>query len=137
MTKLPLLPLNGVPYKEETEATLVLSDSSHEEDDNGGKFSLNAAEAEQPRTRKRIKQNPSLDSSVQWGSTSVCGRRKEMEDSTVALPQFLSFPSSMVGVNGVPDSLTAHVFGVYDGHGGSQVTSVSTIDMCVYVCVFW
>lgn len=91
------------------------------------------AEPEEPRTavrgskeRKRIKQNPALDVPPRWGFTSVCGRRKEMEDSCVALPRFLSFPSSMVG-NDIPElsshdqHLSAHVFGVYDGHGGCQV----------------
>lgn len=107
MTKLPLPPPNTAPHQEK-------------EDDNGGTLkntaSLNA--------RKRLKQNPS---SVRWGSTSLCGGREEMESSTVALPHFLTFPPSMVGIDGGggPDSVvTAHVFGVYDGHGGSQVNSV-------------
>lgn len=94
------------------------------------------AEAEEPRTavpgskeRKRIKQNPALDVPPRWGFTSVCGRRKEMEDSCVALPRFLSFPSSMVGNDNIPElsshdqHLSAHVFGVYDGHGGCQVAN--------------
>lgn len=94
-----------------------------------------SAEAEEPRTtspgskeRKRMKQNPALDVPALWGFTSVCGRRKEMEDSVVALPRFLSFPSSMVG-NDIPElsshdqHLSAHVFGVYDGHGGCQVAN--------------
>ncbi|KAL7136805.1 hypothetical protein ABFS83_10G054700 [Erythranthe nasuta] len=62
-----------------------------------------------------------------WGLTSICGRRKEMEDSVVALPRFLKIPSSMLD-DGPHSSSTrkdsiAHVFGVYDGHGGCQVAN--------------
>ncbi|KAL7096026.1 hypothetical protein ACP275_10G058500 [Erythranthe tilingii] len=60
-----------------------------------------------------------------WGLTSICGRRKEMEDSVVVLPRFLKIPSSMLD-DGPHSSSTrkdsiAHVFGVYDGHGGCEV----------------
>ncbi|KAL8040279.1 hypothetical protein ABFS82_10G085200 [Erythranthe guttata] len=62
-----------------------------------------------------------------WGLTSICGRRKEMEDSVVALPRFLKIPSSMLddgphSSSARKDSI-AHVFGVYDGHGGCQVAN--------------
>ncbi|XP_051114055.1 protein phosphatase 2C 50-like [Andrographis paniculata] len=62
-----------------------------------------------------------------WGSTSIRGRRSEMEDFAVALPHFLDIPFWMLR-NTVkssqicPDS-TGHVFGVYDGHGGCQVAN--------------
>ncbi|KZV19000.1 putative protein phosphatase 2C 6-like [Dorcoceras hygrometricum] len=47
-----------------------------------------------------------------------------MEDSAVALPRFLRLPSQMLSDNLHSDQdLTAHVFGVYDGHGGSQVAN--------------
>ncbi|CAK9177121.1 unnamed protein product [Ilex paraguariensis] len=66
-----------------------------------------------------------LDSIPLWGFTSICGRRSEMEDAVVALPWFLRFPNQMLMDDLIPDStsqnLIAHFFGVYDGHGGSQV----------------
>lgn len=60
-----------------------------------------------------------------WGSTSICGRRTEMEDSIIALPRFVQIPSKMLSdsplFSSMHQELTAHLFGVYDGHGGSQV----------------
>ncbi|KZV35433.1 protein phosphatase 2C 37-like [Dorcoceras hygrometricum] len=50
-----------------------------------------------------------------FGMTSVCGRRRDMEDSVAIHPSFLSrdndFPSGF------------HFFGVYDGHGCSHVST--------------
>lgn len=64
-----------------------------------------------------------------WGFTSLCGRRPEMEDAVATLPQFTKIPIEMlIGdrvLSNMTDSMslqTAHFFGVYDGHGGSQVT---------------
>lgn len=63
-----------------------------------------------------------------WGSVSIIGKRAEMEDAVVAVPWFMKIPIKMfVGdhvINGLSQSLshiTTHFFGVYDGHGGSQV----------------
>ncbi|KAI4377060.1 hypothetical protein MLD38_014751 [Melastoma candidum] len=55
-----------------------------------------------------------------WGITSIQGGRPEMEDAGAVVPQLMQIPSEMLGAinNG---SLVAHFFGVYDGHGGSQV----------------
>ncbi|KAM7260039.1 hypothetical protein ACFE04_015780 [Oxalis oulophora] len=65
-----------------------------------------------------------------WGYTSICGRRPEMEDAFATVPRFLEIPIQMLIGNrvldGVSNSLThqtAHFFGVYDGHGGSQGNS--------------
>ncbi|XP_019161909.1 PREDICTED: probable protein phosphatase 2C 50 [Ipomoea nil] len=66
-----------------------------------------------------------------WGSTSVCGRRPEMEDAFATVPRFLKIPIEMLIGDRVLDGitrrclshLTAHLFGVYDGHGGSQVAN--------------
>ncbi|KAK6139641.1 hypothetical protein DH2020_026625 [Rehmannia glutinosa] len=68
------------------------------------------------------KQKLALNFPPLWGLTSICGRRKEMEDSVVALPRFLRIPSWMCGdLSSIHQDLVAHVFGVYDGHGGCQV----------------
>lgn len=49
-----------------------------------------------------------------FGMTSVCGRRRDMEDAVAIHPAFCgpnpNFPSGM------------HFFGVYDGHGCSHVS---------------
>ncbi|KAG8367197.1 hypothetical protein BUALT_Bualt16G0047600 [Buddleja alternifolia] len=62
-----------------------------------------------------------------WGSTSICGRRAEMEDSVVTLPRFMKIPSQMLSesplFNSINQELTAHLYGVYDGHGGCQVAN--------------
>ncbi|GLJ28405.1 hypothetical protein SUGI_0559040 [Cryptomeria japonica] len=62
------------------------------------------------------------------GTMSVIGRRREMEDVVAAMPLFFSLPKPTVllqkNLTGfaalVPTPLD--VFGVYDGHGGSQAS---------------
>ncbi|CAK7352878.1 unnamed protein product [Dovyalis caffra] len=65
-----------------------------------------------------------------WGFTSVCGRRPEMEDAVATVPYFLKIPIQMLigdrlldGMSTCLPDQTAHLFGVYDGHGGSQVAN--------------
>ncbi|KAL9313155.1 hypothetical protein ACSQ67_018607 [Phaseolus vulgaris] len=71
-----------------------------------------------------------LDCNPLWGFTSVCGKRPEMEDALAAVPRFLKIPIQMLTGDRVPDGIdkcfreqTLHFFGVYDGHGGSQVAN--------------
>ncbi|XP_042488917.1 protein phosphatase 2C 56-like [Macadamia integrifolia] len=62
-----------------------------------------------------------------WGFTSIIGRRREMEDAVSVIPGFLSSSCDHVGGCTAPGSRSSgeisplHFFGVYDGHGGSQV----------------
>ncbi|XP_011081646.1 probable protein phosphatase 2C 53 [Sesamum indicum] len=65
-----------------------------------------------------------------WGVISVCGRRPEMEDAVATVPRFMRIPIQMLigdcvidGVTSRLSHLTGHFFGVYDGHGGSQVAN--------------
>ncbi|XP_022732461.1 probable protein phosphatase 2C 53 [Durio zibethinus] len=65
-----------------------------------------------------------------WGFTSICGRRPEMEDAVAAVPRLLKVPIDMLIGDRILDGLsrgfahqTVHFFGVYDGHGGSQVAN--------------
>ncbi|XP_023546259.1 probable protein phosphatase 2C 53 [Cucurbita pepo subsp. pepo] len=65
-----------------------------------------------------------------WGFTSVCGRRPEMEDAVATVPKFSELPVQMLVGDRVFDGSskaiahqTVHFFGVYDGHGGSQVAN--------------
>lgn len=70
---------------------------------------------------------------VSWGFTSVIGRRREMEDAVAVVPGFMSRRCDHVGGCTAPGSRTSgeispvHFFGVYDGHGGSQVPSIFLI----------
>jgi protein phosphatase 2C len=68
-----------------------------------------------------------------YGVTSICGRRPEMEDSVSTIPRFLQVSSSSLldgrVTNGFNPHLSAHFFGVYDGHGGSQVMNRFGFDM--------
>ncbi|KAI4316497.1 hypothetical protein L6164_024477 [Bauhinia variegata] len=71
-----------------------------------------------------------LDYAPLWGFISVCGRRPEMEDAVAAVPRFLKIPIEMLIGDRVLDGMdkcwsqqTIHFFGVYDGHGGSQVAN--------------
>lgn len=67
---------------------------------------------------------------VTWGLTSVIGRRREMEDAVTVMPGFMSRTCDHVGGCTAPGSRSCgeispiHFFGVYDGHGGSQVQTV-------------
>lgn len=65
------------------------------------------------------------------GVMSICGTRREMEDSVTIAHRFLQLPCKQVGgCSGACPShpeeqgaeLPLHFFGVYDGHGGSQVS---------------
>ncbi|XP_019193256.1 PREDICTED: protein phosphatase 2C 7-like isoform X1 [Ipomoea nil] len=71
-----------------------------------------------------------LDCVPLWGSVSICGKRPEMEDSVMAAPHFMKIPIKMFvgdrvldGLGQTLSHLTSHFFGVYDGHGGSQVAN--------------
>ncbi|XWS20112.1 hypothetical protein CRYUN_Cryun31cG0072600 [Craigia yunnanensis] len=71
-----------------------------------------------------------LDCIPLWGSVSIIGKRTEMEDAVAAEPRFIKIPIKMlIGdrvIDGISQSLTdltGHFFGVYDGHGGSQVAN--------------
>ncbi|XP_040998466.1 protein phosphatase 2C 53-like [Juglans microcarpa x Juglans regia] len=65
-----------------------------------------------------------------WGVISMCGRRPEMEDAVAAVPRFMKIPVQMLIGDRINDDMTnclphqtLHFFGVYDGHGGSQVAN--------------
>ncbi|PWA42911.1 Protein phosphatase 2C [Artemisia annua] len=64
-----------------------------------------------------------------WGTHSVIGKRPEMEDAVAVVPRFMEVPIKMFVGDHVVDgnssltNLTTHFFGVYDGHGGSQVAN--------------
>ncbi|QHN94358.1 hypothetical protein HN873_061485 [Arachis hypogaea] len=71
-----------------------------------------------------------LDCTPLWGFISLCGKRPEMEDAFATVPRFMKIPIEMLigdrvidGLNKSLSQQTIHFFGVYDGHGGSQVAN--------------
>ena len=61
-----------------------------------------------------------VEESSRFGVTTVCGRRRDMEDAVAVKPSFSS---------------DLHFYGVYDGHGCSHVTLVSEFLLALeYVC---
>lgn len=65
-----------------------------------------------------------------WGSAATRGRRAAMEDASAAVPRFAEVPVRMLagareldahGIGAAALKLPLHLFGVYDGHGGSEV----------------
>ncbi|KAK3210629.1 hypothetical protein Dsin_015335 [Dipteronia sinensis] len=80
---------------------------------------------------------------VSWGFTSVIGRRKEMEDAVAVRPGFMSRTCDHLGGCTAPGSRTSteispvHFFGVYDGHGGSQVAKFCAERMHEVIAEEW
>ncbi|XP_052183315.1 probable protein phosphatase 2C 6 [Diospyros lotus] len=80
-----------------------------------------------PAAAERLKCVRRSNKSVTWGFASVIGRRREMEDTVAVVPGFLTCTCDQVGGCVAPGSrssgeiLPVNFFGVYDGHGGSQV----------------
>ncbi|KAJ8535837.1 hypothetical protein K7X08_034238 [Anisodus acutangulus] len=86
-----------------------------------------SSDKEQP-VKESVKSVFELECVPLWGSVSICGKRPEMEDALMAVPNFMKIPIKMfIGdrvIDGLSQSLshlTSHFYGVYDGHGGSQV----------------
>ncbi|KAL8137016.1 hypothetical protein V2J09_003017 [Rumex salicifolius] len=80
---------------------------------------------------------------VSWGSTSVIGRRREMEDALNVVAGFMSRACHHVGGCTAPGSGSSgeispvHFFGVYDGHGGSEVANFCAERMHQFVMQEW
>ncbi|KAK4413769.1 protein phosphatase 2C 16 [Sesamum alatum] len=86
--------------------------------------------SEKEQSKGGVKSVYELDCVPLWGSVSICGNRPEMEDAVMAAPHFMRIPIKMFigdrgvdGINQTLSQLTSHFFGVYDGHGGSQVAN--------------
>lgn len=78
-----------------------------------------------------------------WGFTSVCGRRPEMEDAVATVPHFLKIPIQMLIGDRLIDGMSqqfsqqsTHFFGVYDGHGGSQVMFIFPLHLSYVAFLF-
>ncbi|RLN22411.1 hypothetical protein C2845_PM07G20810 [Panicum miliaceum] len=73
-----------------------------------------------------------MESAPAWGSAATRGRRAAMEDASAAVPRFAEVPVRMLagareldahGIGAAALKLPLHLFGVYDGHGGSEVAN--------------
>ncbi|CAM8925194.1 unnamed protein product [Rhodiola kirilowii] len=99
-----------------------------------------AEEEEKGRREKCVGRN---NKGVTWGSTSVIGRRREMEDAIAVIPGFMSRSCDQVGGCKAPGTKTSsqisplHFFGVYDGHGGLQVAKFCSERMHDVVADEW
>lgn len=73
-------------------------------------FKRNKLEALTVRNENVSDESPVTEASPRYGVSSVCGRRREMEDAVAIHPSFSSH-----------SEYPQHYFGVYDGHGCSHV----------------
>ena len=71
-----------------------------------------------------------MDCAPVWGCASTRGRSAEMEDACAAAPRFAHVPVRLLasrrdldglGLDADELRLPAHLFGVFDGHGGAEV----------------
>lgn len=93
--KLHITDCEDDPETEESDQDDVTDDDHHDE------------VAPQTKTSKTAKLEEELQDCPKFGVTSVCGRRRDMEDSVCVQPSFTSHGF--------------HYFGVFDGHGCSHV----------------
>ncbi|KAL6618873.1 hypothetical protein ACP70R_034012 [Stipagrostis hirtigluma subsp. patula] len=73
-----------------------------------------------------------MDCAPVWGCAATRGRSSEMEDACVAAPRFADVPARLLasrrdldglGIDADALRLPAHLFGVFDGHGGAEVAN--------------
>ncbi|XP_076949734.1 protein phosphatase 2C 77-like isoform X2 [Bidens hawaiensis] len=92
-------------------------------------------------TRRLKKKCVGKNKGVVWGFKSVIGRRKEMEDAVAVVPGFMTLSCEHVGgctgSRGSGEILPVHFFGVYDGHGGSQVAKFCSERMHEVIAEEW
>lgn len=112
--------------------SVSVAENVSEETVDGAKSSTVLIQSEKAATGRIVRSIFEVDYVPLWGFTSVCGRRPEMEDSLTTIPRFMRIPLQMLigdrvldGVTSRVSHLTGHFFGVYDGHGGSQVNSLA------------
>lgn len=112
----------NVKESSSSSADKVVADVSAGEEINGSdEFGTRSTEKKMMISRTESRSLFEFKSVPLYGVTSICGRRPEMEDAVSTIPRFLqSSTNSLLDGRFNPLS-TAHFFGVYDGHGGSQV----------------
>ncbi|PAN28881.1 hypothetical protein PAHAL_5G183800 [Panicum hallii] len=105
--------------------------------DNGAARAAGGSEADggaRPASRSGGKRRSAylVEYAPAWGSAATRGRRAAMEDASAAVPRFAGVPVRMLagareldrhGIGAAALKLPLHLFGVYDGHGGSEVAN--------------
>ncbi|XP_073006895.1 protein phosphatase 2C 53-like isoform X1 [Typha latifolia] len=113
----------------ECDPELGIVEAEHVVEDDGAASSsgqVAVAEGAVERRRARCLWRRGGAAMMTWGSATAVGRRREMEDAVAVVPEFMSATCEGVGGCAAPGSgEISHVrfFGVYDGHGGSQVAN--------------
>ncbi|XP_010471312.1 PREDICTED: protein phosphatase 2C 16-like [Camelina sativa] len=109
-------------------AEVVIAEDSSVEDGSGVTASEVVIRLPEENSNQLVKGRSvyELDCIPLWGTVSIQGNRSEMEDAFAVLPHFLKLPIKMLmgdheGMSPSLTHLTAHFFGVYDGHGGHKV----------------
>ncbi|XP_022721464.1 probable protein phosphatase 2C 6 isoform X2 [Durio zibethinus] len=80
---------------------------------------------------------------VSWGYCMEQGRRSTMEDAAVVHPGFMEVCCKDVGGCMAPECEHAtkkspvHFFGIFDGHGGDQVSTYCANELCEIVAQEW
>ncbi|XP_074308222.1 protein phosphatase 2C 37-like [Silene latifolia] len=105
-------------HRKRIEIRKIISDIS-------GDIADNQRLIKRPKTEDSVEDsNPPAEEIVQdspkYGVTSVCGRRRDMEDSVSVIPDFLG-GNSKNNSKKRKFNQGAHFYGVYDGHGCSHV----------------
>ncbi|KAL3511653.1 hypothetical protein ACH5RR_024370 [Cinchona calisaya] len=117
-----------------TEGSLTIDAKMNEESSSGPTLKASVVALQLPNEKDPVKGSMKnvyeLESLPLWGSVSTCGQRSEMEDAIMVAPHFVRIPIKMFigdqagdGISQRLSRLTSHFFGVYDGHGGSQVAN--------------
>ncbi|OIW04071.1 hypothetical protein TanjilG_00631 [Lupinus angustifolius] len=79
-------------------------------------------------TETKLGYEVEVEECPKYGVTSVCGRRRDMEDAVSVYPSFCSKNSNTENQNQnqnqIQDQKRFHFIGVYDGHGCSHVATM-------------
>lgn len=98
----------------------VSFNSSNGDSSNGSTIdNVSEVDASQPKDSAVEIDKLVSDRCPKYGVTSVCGRRREMEDAIAIHPSFCK--QNIHSPTATPSNL--HFFGVYDGHGCSHVAT--------------
>ncbi|XP_022715032.1 probable protein phosphatase 2C 6 [Durio zibethinus] len=126
---------NGVVETENTSSAVVTAASDSCDTNCKGIVGL-----EGKRAAKCIGRN---NKGVSWGFCLEQGRRSTMEDATAVHPAFMEVCCKDVGGCTAPEykysleKSPVHFFGIFDGHGGDQVSNYCASELCEIVAEEW